>query len=154
MRWVLAIDPAGDAARSGWAYYRDRALAICGIGWPPYSADVVVVERPQIYPMAQQKGDPNDLISVALFAGRLVQSIARQDTMVIQIHPRMWKGQVPKPVHNRRVIKQLSASERVVYAHGTKGIAPKKVHNVIDAIGIGLWRLGRVRNPRGEGADE
>jgi len=151
MKWLLSIDPASDAERSGWAYYRDRQLALAGIGWPPFSADIIVIERPQVYPHGGKKqADPNDLISVALFGGRLLQSVARKETTIIAIHPRQWKGQVPKEIHNRRVLKQLSSSERIAYAHGTKGIAPSKVHNVIDAIGIGLWRLGRVRDPKEE----
>ena len=50
------------------------------------------------------------------------------------VHPRVWKGQRPKDVDNRWTLSQLDADELAVAG---------KNHNVLDAIGLGLWRLKR-----------
>lgn len=55
------------------------------------------------------------------------------------VEPRAWKGMVPKNVMFNRIIAKLS-DEEYTYIHKPKD------HNVVDAIGIGLWKIKR-RNP-------
>ena len=54
--------------------------------------------------------------------------------------PKEWKGQVPKPIHNKRVEKTLNPKERTKIL----GLPASTRHNVIDAVGIGLYHLGRM----------
>lgn len=97
--------------------------------------DELVIERPRVYP-GKGKGDQNDLIDLALLAGRL-STLGRAPVFV---NPAEWKGQVPKEVSKRLVRERLSEVELArIPDHGTK------THNVYDAIDIGLWYLGSRR---------
>ena len=57
-------------------------------------------------------------------------------TDTILVKPAEWKGQVPKKIMNERVLSKLSAQERAIV---------KDNHNAIDAVGLGLHVLGRLR---------
>jgi len=103
-------------------------------------ADEVVVEVPQIYPASKSKGDPNDLIRVALAAGGAAVAAGG---VVKLVRPREWKGTVPKEIHNRRTIVKLRDFELQIYVTCTKSIPEALRHNVLDAVGLGLWRLKR-----------
>jgi hypothetical protein len=99
--------------------------------------NLVIVEKPQIYPRA--KGDPNDLIDLAVVVGQVI-SFANDYTTY---KPREWKGQVPKDVMVNRIKSKLSTKE---ISHISPRIRTSKLHNVYDAIGIGLFALGRLKN--------
>ncbi len=97
-----------------------------------------VVERPQVY--RHGPGDPNDLISLALVAGAWGGSADRTG-LIEFVLPRQWKGNVPKDIHQPKILASLDPDERQL----VEGIRPKSLrHNVIDAVGIGLWKLGRI----------
>jgi hypothetical protein len=97
--------------------------------------DKVVCELPQVYTQDKLKGDPNDLIYLALVVGALVFQFGAKT-----IKPREWKGQLPKEVCNNRVRSKLSLYE--IEAIDTRVPASLR-HNVLDAVGIGLHELGR-----------
>lgn len=99
--------------------------------------DALLIEMPRIYPgSAQRKGDLNDIVDLAAAVGfcegRFYGPKAR-------VFPAQWKGQVPKKIMTARILSRLSADEqsRIVRVGA-------KDHNTIDAIGIGLWKLGRL----------
>lgn len=101
---------------------------------------VILVEKPQVYVGAKNKGDPNDLIDVALVVGAVLAAFPDGEMTGFNpetVKPAGWKGQVPKDVCKRRLQKELSTAE--------SEIAIWSNHNVVDAIGIGCWRLGRYR---------
>lgn len=100
----------------------------------------VVVEWPQIYRAGKSKGDPNDLpplVGVAMcLAGRL-------DVEVRSYKPKEWIGGVPKSEtgdarespRGRKVWRCLDDTERAVVTVS---------HDSLDAIGLGLFDLGRL----------
>lgn len=152
---LLAIDPGTD---TGWALFSDandrdgrHRLVACGLGDPRLSdkhraADItrVVIERPMIYPRGQTK-NPNDVVALAVNAGEW-GGLYRQWAAVEYVLPFQWKGSVPKSIHHERVLAKLSDAERVVVDQTlTRGrsIARGKRHNVLDAIGLGLFGVGR-----------
>jgi hypothetical protein len=140
---LLAIDP-GQA--TGWALL-DLAgrLLHCGLNNPPDAlptASRVVVERPRIYPGGRTK-NPNDVLSVAINAGEWAGRYQARGFKTEYVEPQRWKGSVPKEIHHPRIFAKLLPSEQVVVADAGKGIAPSKRHNMLDAIGIGLWAVGR-----------
>lgn len=97
----------------------------------------LVIEKPRVYRERQWKGDPNDLIDVALVAGA-AGTLGRFHKFV---HPDVWKGSVPKHIHTKRVLARLDRNELEL----VQAIRPKSLqHNAIDAVGIGLWTLGRM----------
>ena len=107
----------------------------------------VVIERPQVYQQHKLKGNPNDLISVALMAGAFCGYAGSSafSPKIVSVLPRDWKGQVDPDVMIERVKGKLSKEET-----GRVELPRKKdmQHNVWDAVGIGLWveRMKRQEN--------
>jgi hypothetical protein len=143
---LLTIDP-GKA--TGWAYFRDRILVMSGVvpfnismtvPFATWTTDEVVIEKPKIYPVRQWKGDPNDLIDVAVVAGYMGGIVNCRK--VKWITPQEWKGNRPKDVDHRHTMSLLSPEEKEVIKE-TKGVLKSQKHNMIDAVGIGLWYLRR-----------
>ena len=109
---------------------------------------VFILEKPQIYKTRLLKGDPNDLIDVAVAGGEMLgklRTIARchvpvHRIAVEKIKPALWKKQLPKEVVQERVKPKLTPQELAVV------VKPKPaslMHNVWDAVGIGLWGVKR-----------
>jgi hypothetical protein len=138
---ILCIDPGND---TGWCILRRNGMlhdfGLGDFGLPPY-LDTIVVEVPKIRP-----GGPHEsIVTLAMTAGRLVQAVRSRlpvPPIAYGVFPETWKGQVPKHVHNKRVLDKLSAPER--QALTMKGIPAHKENNVIDAIGIALWVKDRM----------
>jgi len=88
------------------------------------------------------KGDPNDLIAIsargAWFAGRMAPYIFDYEAVT----PRQWKGTVDGDIFLTRITKRLD--ERELGLLDTCGAIDSLKHNVIDAIGLGLWKVGRL----------
>lgn len=141
---LLAIDPG--KTYFGWAYFPDNQLTHCGreTDWwereMKMRAMLVVIERPQIYNQRQWKGDPNDLIDVALTVGGLMRELGKHVTEIKLVLPHEWKGTVPKKIMQDRILDRLDAVERALV------VPVKGVSDVIDAVGLGLWQLGRLRS--------
>lgn len=154
MDYTIAIDPG--MRRLGWALFlTDRlvragaltcsltdagavavfyAQALALVLYPTHS----VMELPQIYPGPRQKGDPNDLISIAA-VGALVVGYLRPKTLRF-VSPADWKGQLPKDVSHHRIFDKLSILERSVLDELP---ATQARGDAMDAIGIGLYGVGR-----------
>jgi len=130
---LLAIDPG---EHTGWAVFDGACLWGCGSGDPPVErAKRAVIELPQVYP--SHPVPPNDLITLAFLAGRY----AGRGADVSTVFPHQWKGNLPKDVCAARVRAKLSAREREII--GRCGVTEKQLHNVMDAIGVGLFSMGR-----------
>jgi len=81
------------------------------------------------------------LFQLAYVNGAVAYMLNRPSTGYL---PREWKGQVPKRIHQPRIIKALTDEER---AEMDKDLAPytKSLrHNALDAVGIGLKYLRRM----------
>ena len=63
-----------------------------------------------------------------------------------EFFPRDWKGQVKKRTMCKRVIARLTRDERRMVSATLKQmkLAPSKTHNVLDAIGMFFWKVGRL----------
>jgi hypothetical protein len=99
----------------------------------------LVLEVPQIYWGGRRGGRAADLIELAGVVGAVAAA-----TPVLErafYLPRQWKGQTPKDVHNRRVMKRLRDGED---ARIVRPKAAALLHNVIDSIGLGMKHLGRM----------
>ncbi len=141
---LLSIDPG---ARTGWAFFSGVGMPLvnCGLVQPALWGDLVAVygrlcldvliEEPTIYP--HSKARPADVMALQLKVGQLKGRFETVGCKVELVQPRTWKRGVSKPIHNRRTLKALSAIERKL-AEGMR-------HDVLDAIGLGLWKLGRMK---------
>lgn len=161
--YLMAVDPGFSASSgTGWAFFDRGALAACGVITPKstrlaekieeirnilddvgrMAVRVFVIEIPRVYPGPRQKGDQNDIIDLAVVAGALIAPNASEKLLV---HPRTWAGTVPKKIRHERLLRKeseggvLSAAERARFPGGAKA------HNAFDAVGIGLWAIGRGR---------
>lgn len=100
-----------------------------------------VVEIPQVYDSAHQKGDQHDLIRLAIVVGTLLPTLGEIGPVLLT-DPKGWKGQAKKEVTERRARALLSEEEINAM---TLPKATSLHHNVWDAVGIGQWRLGRLK---------
>lgn len=149
MARLLAIDPGNC---TGFAVFDSTVLTYCGVTTVDQNPELVyslgmndeiVIELPQVYRAAQSKGDPNDLIKVALQVGRWMERAIVRRVPVHLVKPNEWKGQVRKEIHHERVRKLLHSPE-LDFVNSTR-LPETKAHNMLDAVGLGLWRLGRMR---------
>jgi hypothetical protein len=109
----------------------------------------VAVEIPQVYEAARQKGDQNDLISVAFSAGAVARAVTcsfytGSGPLSVSYKPREWKGTIDADTMTARIESRLTDYER----RKIEKCAASLRHNVIDAVGIGLHYLGRLNRKR------
>jgi hypothetical protein len=156
--YLIAVDPG---RFSGFAVFKDRVLvqtweekevAALYFTWDLVKINAVLdnlqndalnlyIEIPHVYPVQKWKGDPNDLIGVALIVGAMSGAMAELaeeldfSCSIKHVKPYEWKGATPKKISNERTMKKLCEAEQAL-------ITPHSTH-VIDAIGLGLWTLNR-----------
>lgn len=101
----------------------------------------IVGERQVVYPGAKGlKTNPNDLLDLAMCAGAFYGALCVDMAASLQlVEPAEWKAQVPKDITRKRIEGILTTSEKVNIKKGGE------MHNVYDAIGIGLFALGRAK---------
>lgn len=166
MPLLLAIDPG---VTTGWASFSNGLLYQCdlGEGWPKTFSYQAIIEYPQIYPHTNAK-QANDLIKLAIQVGRYAERMkhALYPNEPELVLPHTWKGNVPKPVHHLRVWDELTNPERsdvlstgerfkgvdeyltkcLDCVEGRRKTEPSsRWHNMFDAVGLGLWKLGRLK---------
>lgn len=103
-----------------------------------YQVDVTktVVETPIVRSNQGTKVDPNKLIKLGVSAGRLVPAFSGTVQTII---PNQWKGTLPDEVLYARIMMALTETEKALIPDLAEGL----LHNVLDAIGIGINELGR-----------
>jgi hypothetical protein len=149
--YLIAIDPG---KTTGIALFRDNVLinAFAGpsseiLKSPPPNAyelpirSTAVIENPRWTPM--RGVDPNDLLDLSRLVGRFEDYYTRAGHAVVLVTPMQWKGSVKKSIHNRRVLELLTAHETMLLPKRPR--ANDFDNNMVDAIGLGLWKLGRLR---------
>ena len=140
---LLAIDPG---ASTGWAIFSDDGeLVRCCQGNPPISwfgciPSKVLIERPQVYP--RSKVPPNDLITLALLAGRYEERFDRMGSVVEYILPHAWKGTLDKAIVHERMWVKLNPREQAAIHKGGVGVPPKKREDMLDACAMGKVHWG------------
>ncbi len=102
---------------------------------------LIVVEYPEQYAINPTPRAP--VQGLACTGGGLVSALKRESNRVKFLLPKEWKGQVPKDIMLDRIVNRLQPSERTLL-EAQKFIKSKK-HNVIDAIGLGLHMLDRLK---------
>jgi len=135
---IVAFDPGGC---TGWALFEGAELAEAGTGTRVGDCDlggaiIAIIEKPLIYPI-DSKGDPNDLITLAIRAGEIGGWTRCLGIEVQYVTPRQWKGTTPKDISHRRILGRLSNVEK----QRLPKLPKSKAHNMLDAVGIGLWWL-------------
>lgn len=131
---TLAVDPG---AKTGWALFQGDLLVKCGTmpgiqaaQGPIAICSLAVIEAPRI---RRRHPRPQDLITLALLTGQIAAHYPNHQL----VPPEQWKGQMPKDVCWRRVLTRLLPTEMALVR--TAGAD----WNCRDAVGLGLWALGR-----------
>lgn len=103
--------------------------------------ELVVIECPAIYP--KSKAPPQDIMHLYGAVIAIAQVCIQYFVRVEFVEPRTWKGNVPKEIFGKRIESKLLPKESKL---ALLDRFPKtKRHDVVDAIGIGLWHLGRLK---------
>jgi len=100
-----------------------------------------VGERQVVYPGAKGlKTNPNDLLDLAMCAGAFYGALCVDLRASLRlVEPAEWKAQVPKEITRERIKAILTPQEISRIRKGGE------MHNVWDAIGIGLFASGRAK---------
>lgn len=149
---LIAVDPGEN---TGGAYFVDGVLVWAGLlslldgTHSNVHADRLVIELPFIRPedLGRDKAAIvckrlNDLVTLSVTAGQWIRSINAPNTR--RLFPHQWKGGVSKERHHPRVLEALVPNELALLPK----LPHSKLHNVLDAIGIGLYDLGRMGRGR------
>lgn len=138
---TYAIDPG---ACTGWAVFDGATLVLCGVCDPAElsfrGGEKAVIERPDAHRGREQKAKPESIATLLMLVGQYTERARVAGVSVQLVKPSAWKGAVPKDVHQVRVLNELTSAERIALADLSK----TKRHNMIDAIGLGLWSVGRL----------
>lgn len=135
IRGFLAVDPGRDA---GWALFDARGVLVeCGLANEPYdtipNAFELVIERPH---SGQGKASTEDLFKLSMRMRDIETHVGART--VRRITPVEWKNSVPKGIMIRRIESRwMTEADHTVLRQ--RWPAAAKRHNVVDAIGIGIW---------------
>lgn len=133
---LLAIDPGKD---QGWSLFEGDGLRACGLGDVCWAlVESAIIECPQFY----KTSNPTAIAGLLRKVGRLEQQADDADVPYKLVSPHQWKGNVAKPVMLARIVSKLTPAEIDVL--DACGVSKGKRHNTIDAIGLGLYGLGRL----------
>lgn len=152
---LLAIDPG--YRYFGYSIFRDTSILKAGLsvaeksedwdrwtGQPPDFTDLAqiilntdwavrcaIIEFPKVH-----RSTPNaeSIVRLASACGAYTALLQASDFHVEWVEPRSWKGTVPKDIMYKRILAKVPKPEY-------DRIDRIQDHNVIDAVGIGLWKI-------------
>jgi hypothetical protein len=154
---LVAIDPGNVTGFAlFWFNSGFMSLAECGITKERYmpartqgvSRYRVAIERPQADGREGANGKPIPLtakMTLAWNAGKLAGWYEAFGYDVAEIEPRAWKASLSKDQCWEQVRRKLTDAERATVHDAATRIAPSYLHNMYDAIGIGMAVLGRFK---------
>jgi hypothetical protein len=123
----------GEAVEEWWQQQRTRFTL-------PALCDTLVCEGQQIYP-GMRTANPNDLLPLSYLCGA-VQARVKAYQCLMPL-PKTWKGSLRKESFTRRILSSLRKDELQILKE--LKCPESKLHNVVDAVGLGLWHIGAVR---------
>jgi hypothetical protein len=112
--------------------------------WTPLDTQLLAVEWPRVYAAGSRRIDPAGPLAVAAAAGMWIGAAmctARVGAPeVVIVEASAWKGQTPKQVMGERILRACTSRERALIG----AIPDAGREDAIDALGLGLWLLGRI----------
>ena len=152
--WLVAVDPgvreSGVAVYHGGRLWSATRVSTDDMFLHLPGANSVIVEAPQVYGGRSARGSTQDLLDLSRVVGRVEQKAPHARVVA----PREWKGTVPKDIMCRRVWRRLSeveqertalpgAQRKLLHAPAVVALS-KRTTDVLDAVGLGLFALGRL----------
>jgi hypothetical protein len=143
-----SVDPGGECL--AWAHWTDGALTAVGLsrtkvkGWQArarHHREFLTARGTYTRPVLTEcmrvrggrgLGNPQILVELNGIAGHVGTD---------WVEPGTWKGRVPKEDHQPLIWDALMPAERLLL----ESVMPAGLrHNAVDAVGIGLYKLGRL----------
>lgn len=105
----------------------------------------LIIEHPRVYP-GMPKTDLNDLLDVVGVGSAIASILVLEDVQTV--FPSEWKGNLKKQAMLERIRSKLSPDElgRCEFTNKSDN------EDLLDAVGIGLWKLGRLNRTTYPGA--
>ncbi len=100
---------------------------------------VAVVEEPITVRGRAFRGSTESLLKLSQSIGALRAMLQSIGTRVELTSVRAWKGNVPTEALQERLLRKLDEDEKLRIEWPAQSYA----HNIVDAISLGLWALGR-----------
>lgn len=153
---LVSIDPGLRAA--GWAHFDDKRLVACGcsfadVGNGPRQwramanelrtvsgCETLVIERME--PRTSMSAAFDALVELTIISGMLADS---HEGELVFLRPSIWTGKFDKTVNHHRIRKRLTQAEEDLVDAVLVGIPPDNHKEVLDAVGIGLYQVRRLR---------
>lgn len=158
---LLAIDPGLNA--TGYAIFdreilseagviksnrtdtRDAKAATIARQLKRYShCDQVIAEWPQVYGAGRSVGDPNDLLWLAYLLGSIANATGGISRFIV---PAIWTKGLPAKSKTKKEVNHREERIRTKLSKEENLIMPSQ-HDVVDAVGIGLYHLDRLKPVR------
>ncbi len=165
---ILAVDPGYSfSSGAGWAFFELGRLKYCGLIRPfapgctseqcifevlnKFSRQweelkgfsmrplILCLETPVNYSSYSRPMNTGPLGEIQFLNGMLTERFKPQK--ILRPTPQLWKGNKSKENHHPEIIAKLDAYEKKVLSRDLLNIPGAKQHNVIDAIGLGLYAL-------------
>jgi len=144
---VAWVAPTSSPTASGVTLYRGALTTPCGAAETPlqvlelleawgFAGAPVCVEVPVKYPTRRSTHKDIDALLGVVAGIRGAYPVDR----FFGVTPFAWKGNTPKGIQASRILSAITQAEHDAVSWPKKSLR----HNVIDAIGIGLWKLGRL----------
>lgn len=93
-----------------------------------------VIEYPKVH---KDTPNPEAIVKLAAACGAYTGLLQAAGFGLIWVEPYTWKGNVPKEVSTRRILAKIPKED---YSK----ISNVRDHNILDAIGIGLWATKKI----------
>ena len=102
--------------------------------------DAIVVEWMKLRPTGEKR--PNNIVDLNGISGMCVSAAVRmRPRHVFTPIPWDWKKNIPKKIHQARVIRRLGLTMDLTDVPGAKQVPASMRQHVIDAIGMAVWAL-------------
>lgn len=101
---------------------------------------LLCLESPIIYPRYSQRIDTRSLDNIHFLNGMLSERFNPRELLTPT--PYQWKQNKPKDTHREEILAALDQNSKCILTAALKQIPRSKWHNVIDAVGLGLYALG------------
>lgn len=162
-KWAAGVAAYGDdnqllAAKLLKSRSRNPAQASfeIGLGAAQFAVEVfghrgvdrVCCEMPNIRARIRQKGDPNDLLFLTLVNGAIWTAVPTNSREPVPVND--WKSNIPKEIIRGRLTGDwgddppLAPQPPKLSLPEIRLLGEDPNHNVVDAVGIGLWALHRL----------
>lgn len=160
MSGLVSIDPG--VRELGWARWYDSRLADVGVSIARedlhplvmlaehHAEEIGPADQCAIEIMEMRPNDPRShgaaLLKAQLVAGLVAGAVASRDGQiyVATYAPTSWKSNVPKRIHHERIRAALEPWELEKAESLLRRVRKSNHKEAWDAIGIGLYHLGRI----------